>query len=192
MTDQPGFTQPVPATPGLPPAQTAQAAVQQQLTQQAADLGGSTDAGPTLEQIQKAQREAILPYENQLADAMKQMAAMQAQMKDLQAGVTAAQQAAGPPQVEQYANGVAALVKAHAAANPDLDPAVFAGPLKTAEALKAAATAMVTSQDPADVTSLAGEIETWVGSFRHKHLDFSGLRADLELLGGAVAKLAAV
>lgn len=148
------------------------------------------DAGPTLEQIQQAQREAVLPYETQLADAMAAIAAMQAQLKDIQTGVTAAQQAAGPPAVEQYANGVAALVRAHAAASPDLDPAVFAGAIKAAGELTAAATDAVTSRDVSKVQELGAEIETWVSRFRAKPLDFSGLRADLELLAGGAEKLA--
>lgn len=171
-------------TPGLPPQQV----VAQQLAG-AAEIGGTTDAGATLEQIQAAQRAAILPYETQLADAMAQMASMQSQLTALQAGVSAAQQAAGPPAVEMYANGAAALIKAHADANPDLGRDVFDGPLKTAAALTEAATASVTSQDPAEVHRLAAELTAWVKGFRGKHLDFSGLLADLELLGGAAAKL---
>src|SRR5487761_1073798 len=142
---------------GLPPAQ----AVAQQIAGQA-ELGTSTDAGATLEQIQAAQRAAILPYEQQLQAAMATMASMQTQLTQLQAGVSAAQQAGGPPAVEQYANGVATLVKAHADANPDLPAGTFDPVMKT-----------------------AADIKTWVTAFRAKHLDFSGLLADVELLGGA-------
>jgi hypothetical protein len=148
------------------------------------------DAGPTLEQIQQAQREAVLPYETQLSDAMAAIAAMQAQLKDIQTGVAQANAAAGPPAIEQYASGVATLVKVHAAASPDLDPAVFAGAIKASNELTAAATDAVTSRDVSRVNELAAEIETWVSKFRAKPLDFSGLRADLELLAGAAEKLA--
>lgn len=178
-------------TPGLPP-DAARAAAAAQIAAQAADIGGSKDAGPTLEQIQAAQRAAILPYEEQLAAAMATMAAMQRQMRELQAGVSAAQQAAGPPAVEQYANGVATLIKAHADSSPDLGPGFFDGALKTADALKAAATAAVTSQDPTEIHKLAGDVQDWITRFKGKHLDFSGLAADLELLTGAAAKLAGV
>src|SRR5487761_1815751 len=159
---------------GLPPAQ----AVAQQIAGQA-ELGTSTDAGATLEQIQAAQRAAILPYEQQLQAAMATMASMQTQLTQLQAGVSAAQQAGGPPAVEQYANG-------------DLPAGTFDPVMKTAAALQAAATAAVTSQDPAEVHKLAADIKTWVTAFRAKHLDFSGLLADVELLGGAAARLTGV
>lgn len=172
--------------PGLPPEQV----VAQQLAGQA-ELGQSTDAGATLEQIQAAQRAAILPYEEQLTAAMAQMASMQSQLRELQAGVSAAQQAAGPPAVEMYANGVAALLKAHAAASPDLPPGTFDGVIKTAGELQGAATQAVASQDPSAVHELAAEVTNWVKGFRGKHLDFSGLLADLELLAGAAAKLGA-
>jgi hypothetical protein len=179
--------------PTIPDVQAAQQAAGEQLAQQAAATAAAPlDAGPTLEQIQQAQREAILPYENALQQAMDQMAALASQVKDLQAGVQAAQQAAGPPAVEQYANGVAALVKAHADANPDLGPGAFAGALKAAGELKAAATEAVNSRDVGKVKELAAEVETWARNFRGKHLDMSALLADLELLGGAAAKLAAV
>lgn len=177
--------------PGLPP-DAARAEAAAQIAAQAADLGGSTDAGPTLEQIQAAQRAAILPYEQQLQAAMATMAAMQAQMKELQAGVTAAQQAAGPPAVEQYANGVATLIKAHADSSPDLGAGYFDGALQTAAALQAAATAAVTSQDPTEIHQLIGDVQGWISKFKGKHLDFSGVAADLELLTAAAAKLAAV
>ncbi len=149
------------------------------------------DAGPTIEQIQQAQREAVLPYETAVQDLITQNAAMQEQLKAALAGIASAQQAAGPPAVELYAGGVAALVKAHANANPDLDPAYFAGAIKASNELKAAATEAVTSRDTATVKELAAEVHTWVKTFRGKHLDFSALLADLELLGEAAAKLAA-
>ncbi len=164
----------------------------QQLAAQAAEAASQPlDAGPTIEQIQQAQREAVLPYETAVQDLIAQNAAMQDQLKAALAGIASAQQAAGPPAVEQYAGGVAALVKAHAHANPDLDPAYFAGAIKAADELKAAATEAVASRDPAKVTELAAEVHTWVKKFRGKHLDFSSLLADLELLGEAAAKLAA-
>ncbi len=163
----------------------------QQLAAQAAEAAAApVDAGPTIEQIQQAQREAVLPYETAVQDLIAQNAAMQDQLKAALAGIASAQQAAGPPAVEQYAGGVAALVKAHANANPDLDPAYFAGAIKAADELKAAATEAVASRDPAKVTELAAEVHTWVKKFRGKHLDFSSLLADLELLGEAAAKLA--
>lgn len=180
-------------TPDAGPATVAeaQAAAGDQLAQAAAQPI-PTDAGPTLEQIQQAQRAAVLPYENQLADAMAQIAAMKDQLAAIQQGVSAAQQAAGPPAVEQYANGVAALVKAHAAANPDLGPEAFAGAIKAAGELQSAATEAVSSRDVTKVKELAAEVETWVSHFRGKHIDFSSLRADLELLAGAAVKLAGV
>lgn len=180
-----------PTVPDVPASVAqAQAIAGEQLAQQAAEQRAvPVDAGPTLEQIQQAQREAVLPYETQMADMLAQMQAMKDQLAQVQAGVTAAKQAAGPPAVEQYANGVAALVKAHADANPDLDPAVFAGALKAAGELKAAATDAVVSQDASKVKELAAEVETWVSKFRGKHLDFSSLRADLELLAEAALKL---
>lgn len=167
--------------------QDFQAAGQQLQAQ--AELGVSTDAGPTLEQIQAEQRAALLPFEQQLADQMKTIQALQAQMAEQARQLEAQKNIAGPPAVEQYANTAAALVKAHADANPDLDPAVFAGPLATAQALQAAATAAVTSQDPAELHTLGAELKNWITGFRGKHLDFSGLLADLELLAGAAYKL---
>lgn len=169
--------------------QDFQAAGQQ--IQAQAELGVSTDAGPTLEQIQAEQRAALLPFETALAEQMKTIQALQSQMAEQARQLEVQKNVAGPPAVEQYANTAAALVKAHADANPDLDPAVFAGPLATAAALKTAATDAVTSQDPSELHKLGGELKDWITSFRGKHLDFSALLADLELLAGAAAKLGA-
>lgn len=166
----------------------AVAAAGEQIAAQA-ELGSTTDAGPTLEQIQAEQRAALLPFEQQLAAQMETIKSLQAQMADQARQIEAQKNIAGPPAVEQYANTAAALVKAHADANPDLGPDVFAGPLATAAALKDAATAAVSSQDPTELSKLASEIEGWARSFRGKHLDLSGLLADLELLAGAAAKL---
>ena len=182
-----------PTIPDVATQAEATQAAGEQLAQQAAQTAAvPLDAGPTLEQIQQAQREAVLPYERALQQAIDQMASLASQVKDLQAGVAAAQQAAGPPAVEQYANGVAALVKAHADANPDLGPGHFAGALKAATELKAAATEAVNTRDVSKMSDLAAEVETWARNFRGKHLDMSSLLADLELLGGAAAKLAAI
>ena|SRR5258708_22318692 len=171
--------------------QAAEEVAGQQLAEQAAEAASQPlDAGPTIEQIQQAQREAVLPYETAVQDLIAQNAAMQEQLKAALAGIASAQQAAGPPAVELYAGGVAALVQAHANANPDLDPAYFAGAIKASNELKAAATEAVMSRDPAKVDELAAEVHTWVAKFRGKHLDFSSLLADLELLGEATAKLA--
>ena len=183
-----------PTIPDVPGTMAeAQAAAAQQLAGQAAATASAPlDAGPTLEQIQQAQREAILPYEQTLASAMEQIRALQSQLADVQSNVTAARQAAGPPAVEQYANGIAALVRAHAAANPDLGPEAFAGVIKAAGELQSAASEAVSSRDVSKVKELAAEVETWASHFRGKHLDFSSLRADLELLAGAAVKLAGV
>lgn len=169
------------------PSQAVAAAGQQIAGQ--AELGTSIDAGPTLEQIQAEQRAALLPFEQALATQMETIKALQAQMADQARQIEAQKNIAGPPAVEQYANTAAALVKAHADANPDLGPDVFAGPLATAAALKQAATAAVTSQDPTELQKLGSEIDRWARTFKGKHLDLSGLLADLELLAGAAAKL---
>jgi len=181
-----------PTIPDVATQAEATQAAGEQLAQQAAQTAAvPLDAGPTLEQIQQAQREAVLPYERALQQAIDQMASLASQVKDLQAGVAAAQQAAGPPAVEQYANGVAALVKAHADANPDLGPGHFAGALKAAGELKSAATEAVNTRDVSKLDELRAEVETWAKSFRGKHLDMSSLLADLELLAGAASKLTA-
>jgi hypothetical protein len=178
-----------PTIPDVASVADAQQVAAQQLAAQAAAMPAA-DAGPTLEQIQQAQREAILPYENALQQAMDQMAALASQVKDLQAGVVAAQQAAGPPAVEQYANGVAALLKAHADANPDVPAGTFDDVRAAAGKLQQAATDAVTSRDPSEINGLAAQVTTWVDKYRGKHLDLSSLRADLELLGEAAARLA--
>lgn len=181
-----------PTIPDVPVNVAAAQAVAGDQLAQAAAQPIPTDAGPTLEQIQQAQRAAILPYEQTLASAMEQIKQLQSQLADVQSNVTLARQAAGPPAVEQYANGVAALVKAHAAANPDLGPEAFAGVIKAAGELQSAATEAVSSRDVTKLNELRAEVETWVSHFRGKHLDFSSLRADLELLAGAAIKLAGV
>ena len=112
------------------------------------------------------------------------------QIADLQSQLAAARQAAGPPAVEQYANGVHALIKAHADANPDVPRDAFADALGAAAQLREEATAAVTSRDTAKVESLANRIEGWARTFSGKHLDFSALRADLALLAEACARLA--
>lgn len=152
------------------------------------------DAGASLEQMQATAREVLLPMEQRINDLMASFAASQEQqakvVADLQSQLASAKASAGPPAVELYAGGVAALLKAHADANPDLGPAVFAEPLAVAAQLKDAATEAVTSRNPEKVGELAGVIEGWVARFRGKHLDFSSLLADLELLSEAAGRLA--
>ena len=172
----------------------AQAEAARQLAAQA-DAAPPVDAGASLEQMQSAAREVLLPMEQRINDLMASFAASQEQqakvVADLQSQLASAKASAGPPAVELYANGVAALLKAHADANPDLGPGVFAEPLLVADQLKAAATEAVTSRNATQVSELAGVIQGWAARFRGKHLDFSGLLADLELLDEAAARLAA-
>ena len=183
MSEQQGFS-----------AEQASQAAGEQLAQAAAATPAA-DAGPTVEQIQSEHRGALLPAEQQISDMMAQFQAQQdamaAQIAKLQSQLADAKNAAGPPAVEQYANGVAVLVKAHADANPDLPRDVFAPALAAADQLKSAATDAVTSRDPSELTRIAGQVEQWATRFRGKHIDFSSLRADLELLGEAAIRLAA-
>lgn len=178
---------------GFPP-DAAAAVAAEQLAQQAAAVP-APDAGPSLEQMQSEQRTVLLPMEQQIQSMMTEFADQQTQMaaqiKALQAQLADAKASAGPPAVEQYAQGVAALVKAHADANPDVGRDVFAPALAAADKLKTAATAAVTSRDTAELEQLAGQVSHWVKTFRGKHIDFSGLLADLELLGEAAIRLAA-
>ena len=172
----------------------AQQAAGQQLAQQAAAAPG-TDAGPSLEAMQAAQREVLLPMETRVNELMAAFQASQdaqaRQIAELQAQLAAARQDAGAPAVEQYANGVQTLIKAHADANPDVDRARFAPALELAGALQSAAADAVASRDPARLQELAARVEQWANRGVGKHLDLSGLRADLELLGEAAARLAA-
>lgn len=204
MTDQPGAFFPPPTgaqmgqpPPAPPPAMTqaeAQAAAAEQLAAQAAASPG-VDAGESVEQMQASQREVLLPMEQQIQDMMAafqaQQAQMAAQIAQLQNQLATAQAGIGPPAVEQYAQGIATLLKAHADANPDVGRDTFKPALEAADKLKAAATAAVTSRDTADMEKIAGEVRQWVGRFRGKHLDWSSVLADLDLLGEAAVRLAA-
>lgn len=180
--------------PPVTPGDAARMAAQQLQDQAGQAAGAGTDAGPSLEQMQAQNREVLLPMEeriNEMMAAFQQSQDAQArQIADLQSALAAARQAAGQPAVEQYANGVHALIKAHADANPDVPRDAFADALGAAEQLKQEATAAVTSRDTAKVGSLAQRIDTWARDFSGKHLDFSALRADLALLGEACARLA--
>jgi hypothetical protein len=205
MSEQAGFPpptgaqmqQPPPYAPGQAPPVSqaeAQAAAAGQLAA-AAEQGPGVDAGESLEQMQQRQREVLLPMEEQIQGMMaafkEQQDTMAAQIAALQAQLATAQAAAGPPAVEQYAGGVATLVKAHADANPDLPRDVFAPALAAAAKLKEAATAAVTSRDTGDLQQIAGDVRKWATTFRGKHLDMSSLLADLDLLGEAATRLAA-
>src|SRR5260370_27651270 len=99
--------------------QAAEEVAGQQLAEQAAEAASQPlDAGPTIEQIQQAQREAVLPYETAVQDLIAQNAAMQEQLKAALAGIPAAQQAAGSPAGGPYAGGGAALGPGAAATAP--------------------------------------------------------------------------
>jgi hypothetical protein len=154
-----------------------------------------TDAGPSLEAMQSDQRQVLLPMEERvnqmMAEFQRSQAEQAAQIAQLQDQLAAARQDVGAPAVELYANGVAALVKAHADANPDVDRARFAPALDLAGQLQKAATDAVASRDPSKVQELAAKVEQWAARGVGKHLDLAGLRADLELLGEAAARLAA-
>jgi hypothetical protein len=174
--------------------QEAQQVAAEQLAGQAA-AAPAPDAGPSIEQMQQENREVLLPMEQQITEMMAQFQASQdrqaQQIADLQTALSAARQQAGPPAVEQYANGVASLLKAHAAANPDLPAGTFDDVRAVAGKLQDAATDAVTSRDPSEIQALAAQVTGWVDRYRGKHIDLSSLRADLELLGEAAARLAA-
>ena|SRR5215472_6128574 len=174
--------------------QAAQAVAAQQLEQHAAEAPG-TDAGPSLEQMQSDQRSVLLPMEQKI-DAMiaqfQQAQDSQArEIADLRAQLAAARQDVGAPAVEQYARGVATLVKAHAAANPDVPADRFGPALAAAEQLRAAASSAVESRDPSQVYDLIATLERWAAKGVGKHLELAALRSDLEGLGEAAARLAA-
>lgn len=175
------------------PGEAAQAAAEQLAGQAAA--APAPDAGASLEQMQQANREVLLPMEQRINDLMAAFQSSQdkqaAQIAELQAQLAAARQQAGPPAVEQYANGAATLIKAHLDANPDVPREAFAPAVEAVKALQAAATDAVASRDPAAVQQLAARLEQWASRGVGKHLDFSALRADLELLGEAASRLAA-
>jgi hypothetical protein len=175
-------------------AEQAQQAAADQLAAQAA-AAPATDAGASVEQMQAEHRDVLLPMETRINDLIAGFQAAQtqqaAQIAALQEQLAAARADAGAPAVEQYANGVATILKAHADANPDVDRARFAPALKAAADLQQAATDAVTSRDPGKLADLADSIERWAAKGVGKHLDLSSLRADLELLGEAAARLAA-
>jgi hypothetical protein len=175
------------------PAEAQQSAADQLAAQAAA--APPPDAGPSVEAMQAGQREVLLPMEtriNELIAGFQSAQAQQAaQIAALQEQLSAARADAGAPAVETYANGVATILKAHADANPDVDRARFAPALAAAADLQQAATDAVTSRDPGELADLVARIEKWAGKGVGKHLDLSSLRADLELLGEAAARLAA-
>lgn len=175
-------------------AEQAQQAAADQLAGQAA-AAPAPDAGPSLEQMQQTNREVLLPMEQRINDMMASFQASQdsqaRQIADLQAQLAAARNQAGPPAVEQYANGVAALIKAHADANPDVPREAFTPGVQAAADLQAAATDSVASRDPAKVRELAAQVAAWAARGVGKHLDLSSLHADLALLGEAADRLAA-
>lgn len=173
--------------------QQAQQVAAEQLAGQAA-AAPAPDAGPSIEQMQQDTREVLLPMETRINDMMKAFEASQtqqaAQIADLQRQLAAARDQAGPPAVEQYANGVAALLTAHAAANPDVPAGTFDDVRAVAGQLQQAATDAVTSRDPSKINELAARVTSWADRYSGKHIDLSSVRADLELLGEAAARLA--
>jgi hypothetical protein len=175
-------------------AAEAQQAAAEQIAAQAA-AAPAPDAGPSVEQMQQQQREVLLPMETRINELIAGFQSAQnqqaAQIAALQEQLAAARQDAGAPAVEQYANGVATILQAHADANPDVDRARFAPALAAAADLQTAATAAVSSRDPGELADLVSRIEAWAGKGVGKHLDLSSLKADLELLGEAAARLAA-
>lgn len=174
--------------------QEAQQVAAEQLAGQAA-AAPAPDAGASIEQMQQDNREVLLPMETRINEMMEAFQSSQttqaAQIAELQKQLAAARDQAGPPAVEQYANGVAALLKAHAAANPDVPAGTFDDVRAVAGQLQQAATDAVTSRDPSELNALAARVTRWADRYAGKHIDLSSVRADLELLGVAAARLAA-
>jgi hypothetical protein len=174
--------------------QEAQQVAAEQIAGQAA-AAPAPDAGPSIQQMQQENRDVLLPMETRINEMMEAFQASQstqaAQIADLQKQLAAARDQAGPPAVEQYANGVAALLKAHAAANPDVPAGTFDDVRAVAGQLQQAATDAVASRDPSELSELAARVTAWADKYRGKHIDLSSVRADLELLGEAAARLAA-
>lgn len=174
-------------------AEQAQQAAAAQLAAQAA-AQPAADAGPSVEAMQAQQREVLLPMETRINELIKGFSDAQAQqaaqIAALQEQLAAARHDAGAPAVEAAANGVATILQAHADAHPDVDQARFAPALELAGQLKAAATDAVTSRDTSALQDVAAKVKAWADKGVGKHIDLSSLRADLEALGEAAARLA--
>ena len=106
------------------------AAAAQQAVNQAVDPSASGDAGASLGAM--TGRGPLLPAEEmmnklfeQLAAQAEQISGMQVQLSKATALATAARQIAGPPALVTYANGIAAKLQGHKAANPDLPAGHF-------------------------------------------------------------------
>lgn len=147
MTDQ-GYT----------PGQAAQAVGQVQAADQ------TTDAGPSIEEMQQAAvRAALGEFEQQLADQMsKAQAAFASQSATIEAltrQLATVRQQAGPPSAALLADSLATRIGSIAAANPDLGRQHFAGVLGQAQGLADEVKAAVAGQgEPGRVEQLASGV----------------------------------
>lgn len=177
------------AQAGGPPsrAQAAEAAVAQ-VQAPAGDAGASLGMMTT-------DKPARLPAEDLMDKLMEQqrlfseqLAAMQSQLGRAQADAAAVRAITGPPMVTVAADGIAAKLAGHKAANPDVPLGHFDAAIEQAAELAKQARALADGQASAaeHVSGLAGKVERFLTRTHPrasgKALDFSALLDELDVL----------
>lgn len=153
-------------------------------------------------QMAAAGAQAGLPHEDVMDQLMAEIRRLSDQVGFLQERDRqreAAQIAAlGEPILQRYANGIAAKLEAHQAANPGLGPDHFRNVRGAADSLVKAASQAISggANDMGQVAYHAGQVDRWL-SKTHKrtapahlaHLDLGAIEQDLEYLLDEVDRL---
>lgn len=157
--------------------------------------GPQADAGESLAKMDLSKAAPRLPAEDVMDELMRQqrefadqLAGMRKQLDTAQRDAAAVRSLTGPPLVTTYADGVAAKMRSHAAANPDVPPGHFDQVIGQAEELAKSARALAegTAEAGDKIGGLAGKVERFLTRTHQvtsgKHLDFSAVLSELELV----------
>jgi hypothetical protein len=203
MTESTGFPPAAAPQPARPVSQAdAAAQAQEQLARAAADLRaeGDVDQDPGVEARVREQvtREVLLPMESKIDDLVAKFAAesktQAAQIRALQAQLSGAQQAAGVPDVQKYADAVRDRL-ANAAELSGMPGEHWAPVLEQAGKLATAAKQAVQDQDGSGLEKGMAAVERWItrthprtSSQTIEH--FPAVLSDLDELATAAERLA--
>jgi hypothetical protein len=201
MSEATGFP---PAAPQPASQADAAAQAQAQLAKAAAELRaeGGTEQDPALQAQVREQvtREVLLPMEQKIDDLVarfsQESASQGALIKALQAQLAGAQQSAGVPDVQKYAEAVRDRL-ANAAELSGMPADHWAGILETAGQLAGDAKTAVQAQDGSGLDKGIAAVERWVtrthGRLSNQKIEhFPAVLSDLDELATAAARLAPV
>lgn len=205
MTENTGFPAGPQNTPGpVAPVSQADAAAQaqEQLARAAAELRaeGGAEQDPAVEARVREQvtREVLLPMESKIDDLVAQFSAdsatKDAQIRALQAMLTGAQQAAGVPDVQKYADAVRDRL-ANAAELSGMPKEHWAPVLEQAGQLASDAKTAVQAQDGSGLERGIAAVERFI-TRTHPRLSnqriehFPAVLSDLDELATAAGRLA--